>query len=142
MAVDAQPRTILPTFGPKRSVYNNSSSDIGGNLCVMDDSTKDYVKLPTSASVPIVGVTGPEGIKAKSWGSIINIAGAKVPIVNSGGVTLGTRLGVDGSAGKVVTIGSSSGTNYSLVGVCDQTGADGDIVEVTFAGPGAMIQAA
>lgn len=141
MAVDGQPRAINPTFGPKRSVYNNSASAIGGNLCVMDDSTKDYVKLPTSASVPIVGVTGPEGIPAYSWGSIINIAGAKVPIVNAGGVTLGTRLGVD-TAGKVVTIGSSSGTNYSFVGVCDQTGATGDIVEVTFAGPGAMIQAA
>lgn len=141
MAVDGQPRAINPTFGPKRSVFNNSSSAIGASLCVTDDSTKDFVKLPAAATDPVVGITGPEGIPAKSWGSIVNIAGAKVPIVNAGGVTLGQRLGVD-TAGKVVTIGSSAGTNYSLVGVCDQTGATGDTVEVTFAGPGAMIQAA
>jgi len=141
MALQGQPRTILPASAGKRSVYNNSSSAIGANLCVMDDTTKDHVKLPTSASVPIVGVTGPEGIAAHSWGSVINVAGAKVPITNASGVTIGTRLGVD-TAGKVVTIGSSAGTNYSLVGVADETAADGEAGEVTFAGPGAMIQAA
>lgn len=140
MALAGQPRTILPTFGPKRSVFNNSSSAIGANLCVTDDSTaKDYVKLPAAASDPVVGVTGPEGIPAKSWGSIANVGGSKLPIVNASGVTVGTRLGVN-TAGKVVTLGSSAGTNYSLVGVADETAADGDAGEVTFAGPGAIAQ--
>lgn len=137
----ALPRTVFLSQTPKRTVYNNSGSAIGAGRAVMTDTSGvDYVKLPTGVNAAIVGFTGPEGIPAHSWGSIIVEAGAIIPAVNAGGITQGARLGID-TNGAVVTLGSSSGVSYSFAGLCNVTATDGVMDEIIFAGPGQSIQA-
>lgn len=138
----AQPRTIFLSQTPKKTVYNNSGSAIGAGRAVMSDTAGvDYVKLPTGVNAAVIGFTGPEGLPAHSWGSIIVEAGAIFPAVNAGGITQGARLGVD-TNGAVVTLGASSGVDYSYVGLANVTASDGVMDEIMFAGPGQSIQAA
>lgn len=135
-----QPRSIFHTQSPKRAVYNNSSSDIGPHLGVMTDTDGvDYVKLPTGATVAVLGFTGREGIPKKSWGSLIVEPGCTIPAVNAGGVTQGQRLGID-TAGKVVTIATTAGDNHAYVGVANEDASTGEVGEIIFAGPGLSIQ--
>lgn len=138
--IKGQPRSAFPSVSPKKSVYNDSSSAIGAGLSVTADANGvDWVKLPAAALDPSVGITGPEGIPAKSWGSLIVAAGSKVPMKNTGGIAAGARL-MHNTDGTVSTFSASGGTNKSLIGTCDVTAVDAATDECTFAGPGQTMQ--
>lgn len=133
----AQPRTIPTTPTPWASKFNGTGSDIGASLCVMHDDSKepDGVKLPAAADSPIVGVTGPSGIKNGEWGDVFVDAGGTVPVKNSGGVSAGERL-MPNTDGTVSTFSATGGTNKSYVGIAKLDAATTVIEECMFAGPG------
>ena len=123
---------------------NNTGSDIADKRLVMIDpvasgSFPPLVKLPTSAIVPIYGVT--RGVLKNGQVGSIGVGG-KLICCAAVAINPGERCYSAGASGKVTNVAPGAGANLAYVGESKSAaGIDGDI-EVFMATPGSMQQGA
>lgn len=103
---------------------------VGANLIVKLGAADGAVLQATASTETLIGVST-EVASASGERCDVILAGV-ANVIAGGSITRGALVTAD-SAGKAVTIGSTAGTNYGVIGIALISASSGDIFPVLIA---------
>lgn len=124
------------------SITRRTASALSKGSPVKLDTDTDYVVTSSSAGdKAIIGVLAEDTV-AGGTGRVIIMGLAQVKVKTASGLAVGDLIMQSDTAGKVVEVGASAGTNYPAIGkVFVAPGADNDLVTCLIC-PASVFQAA